>query len=93
MIGRGNLVSEGYQTAPPPAAKSIPDLRERQREPTVNLQETSTKRPEEKKPKTSIRKEECMEVWARIKAPKPKLKAKAEVGKPKRRRRTHPEAV
>ena len=52
--GRANFVIEGYQTALSIAAKSTSDLRKQQRKSTMSPQETAAKRPEQKRPKTSM---------------------------------------
>ena len=70
-----NAVDEDAQTSSQPAPRSTLEPRKRQREPTVSPQENVTKKPEEKRPKTSKKEEEWTEVLARKedckKKPKP----------------------
>ena len=52
------VVDEGSQTLPQPAARSMPDTRKRLREPTVSPEASEAKKPVEKSPKASNKQEE-----------------------------------
>ena len=56
------VVDEGSQTLPQPAAKSMPDTRKRLREPTVSPEASAAKKPVEKRPKAPNKEEECTQV-------------------------------
>ena len=58
-----SVSDEGCQTAPQPVASSTPALRKRPREPTVSLQETAAKKPEQKSFRASLKEEKWMKVW------------------------------
>ena len=59
------LVDEGSQILPQPAARSTPDTCKRLREPTVSPEASAAKIPAEKRPKASNKKEEWVVVSSR----------------------------
>ena len=86
-----DVADEGSQTAPQPAPRFPPDIRKQQRGPPVSPQESATKMPEERRPRTSRKEEEWVDVLVR-KNPR-KNKPKTEAKKPERSRRIRPEAM
>ena len=85
------IVDEGSQTLPQPAARSTPDTRKRLREPTVSPEASAEKKPAEKRPKASKEKEEWVEVSSRKNLQKKKRKKPART--PEKSRRARPEVV
>ena len=56
------VADEGSQTFPQPAARSTPDTRKRDREPTASPKVSAAKKPAEKRPEASNKEEEWVEV-------------------------------
>ena len=87
------VVDEGSQTLPQPAARSTPNTRKRLRESTASLEVSAAKKPAERSPKASNKEKEWVEVPNRKNLRKKKKQEKKLSRMQEKFRRARPETV